>query len=63
MRDEEYFWMLDIPRIAIEAVLAIVLSPLFFITSFFLNNQEIYIVALTRFMSLKFVRLSGYSAA
>jgi hypothetical protein len=58
--DEEYKWSLDVFRIFIEFALTLVLSPLFIITSVFLNNQEIYRIVLYQFLYLPVVRLSGW---
>lgn len=59
---EEFHWVLDFPRILLEEILVLVLSPLFLLSSILLNNQEIYIVTLYRFLYLKIVRLSGWDA-
>lgn len=63
VRSNEYPWLLDIMRVIVDFVVVAVVSPLFFIPSFFFNNQEIYIVLLSRFMKFKYVRLSSYIAA
>lgn len=62
IRAREYEWLLDIPRILIEYLLIAALSPLFLLPSLFLNNQEIWIASLYKFMYLPYIRLSGFNS-
>jgi hypothetical protein len=62
VRDDEYNWLLDIPRILIEYLVVMIISPFFVFPSFFLNNQEVWVATMYRFLYLKYFRLSGYAA-
>jgi len=62
VRDNEYDWLLDMPRILLEYLICMIISPFFIIPSFFLNNQEIWVATIYNFLYLNFVRLSGYTA-
>ncbi|CDW78681.1 UNKNOWN [Stylonychia lemnae] len=62
VRENDFAWLLDIPRILLEYLIVMVLSPFFILPSFFLNNQEIWVATIYKFLYLPVVRLSGYAS-
>jgi hypothetical protein len=54
----QYNWVRDLIKYGIDSFLLLLISPWFYLPSFFMNKQEKYYSFLSKFMSKKLFRLS-----